>query len=299
MIEAKDVDVLCIGHACYDLVFSVPHHPGVDEKLFASSLYEGGGGPAANAAIAVARLGYRAAFSGYLGNDIYGQLHAAEFEVDGVDTSLLARGDSATAIAVVLVKPNGDRALVSFKEERELLPSHAADFSVINPLVVLMDGHELNLSKSILSRDCIKVLDAGSLHAGTEALMFEVDFLVCSEKFAREWFGKNDPYGARDTLAQKSPNVIITLGDRGLLWRRGSEFGSLPAYPVTPVDTTGAGDAFHGAFAAGLSAKLSWFDLLSYASGAGAQCCEVMGARQGIPYRHALSEFINLHGILV
>jgi sulfofructose kinase len=81
--------------------------------------------------------------------------------------------------------------------------------------------------------------------------------------------------------------VIVTLGERGLIWQRntedGTERGSLPAFAVTAVDTTGAGDAFHGALAAGLAAGMAWLPLLRYASAAGALCCTRYGARLGIP----------------
>ena len=66
-----NVDVLCVGHASYDLVFAVDHHPDADEKTFAEKLISCGGGPAANAAVTVSRLGLKSAFAGYLGNDFF------------------------------------------------------------------------------------------------------------------------------------------------------------------------------------------------------------------------------------
>ena len=88
-----NVDVLCVGHASYDLVFSVAHHPSADEKIVADGLLSCGGGPAANAAVCVARLGFTSAFAGYLGRDLYGDNHFQELNDEGVNTQLIIRGN--------------------------------------------------------------------------------------------------------------------------------------------------------------------------------------------------------------
>ncbi|MDO9104224.1 MAG: PfkB family carbohydrate kinase [Methylovulum sp.] len=280
------VDVLSIGHASHDLVFSLAHHPEADEKTTADKLLSCGGGPAANAAVTVARLGYKAAFSGYLGNDIYGDNHLKELQAETVDTRWIVRGASPTPLSVVLVKPDGKRALISYKGETLALPAHSIDFSGLCPKVVLFDGHEPQLALSFLQQtrsNLPSVLDAGSLHDGTVALMDKVEYLVCSEKFALQYAG--DAIAALSRLILLAPVVVITLGERGLIWRRGAESGSLPAPPVSAVDSTGAGDAFHGAFAAAVAAGLDWLAILHYASVAGAFCCTQTGARRGLPNR--------------
>ncbi len=302
-----DVDVLCVGHASYDLVFSVPRHPLPDEKIFADGFIGCGGGPAANAAILVSRLGFTAAFAGYLGQDLYGDMHSQEFVQAGVDTRLIVLGASPTPISTVLVKPDGKRALVNYKGDTKPLPSGSVDFTRIKPGVILFDGHEPHISLplakharragndvdgtsegSLLAKHARRagiatVLDAGSLHQGTSALLDHVDYLVCSQKFAHQY--ASDEQTALRQLSEVAPTVVITLGEAGLIWRRGQEQGTLPAYPVTAIDTTGAGDAFHGAFAAALSAGMDWPELLRYASAAGALCCTKTGAREGLPWK--------------
>lgn len=285
-------DVLCVGHASYDLVFTVPKHPRPDEKIFAEGFIACGGGPAANAAVTVARLGYRAAFAGYLGNDPYGDLHADELRREGVATELVIRGAAPTPLSAVLVKPDGSRALVNYKGETRPLPAGAIDFSGVRPKAILFDGHEPEVSLPLAGIGVPTILDAGSIHKGTEALMFRVDYLVCSEKFARQWSGADDPERALNGLAERSPAVVLTLGERGLLWKRGAESGRLPAFSVAAVDTTGAGDCFHGAFVAALAAGFPWSDILRFASAAGAICCTRLGARKGIPERNELARFL-------
>jgi sulfofructose kinase len=141
-----NIDVLCVGHASYDLVFSVAHHPAEDEKIVAEGFLGIGGGPAANASATVAKLGFKAAFAGYLGQDIYGEKHYQELLQCGVHTDLIIRGTSPTPLSTVLVKPNGRRALINYKGETSPLLSGAIDFSCVTPKVVLFDGHEPHLS---------------------------------------------------------------------------------------------------------------------------------------------------------
>lgn len=290
--------VLCIGHASYDLVFAVPHHPQADEKCTATAMVSCGGGPAANAAVAVARFGLSSEFVGYLGNDLYGQAHLAELHRDDVGTALVQRGERPTPLSAVLVKPDGSRALVNYRGNASALPAAAADLSKVVPKVVLFDGHEPLLSNHWVphfrKRRIATVLDAGSLHLGTQALMDQVDYLVCSQKFAAQFLGRDDPCTALPVLAQRAPVVVITLGEKGLIWQRGSERGQLPAYPVQAVDTTGAGDAFHGIFAACLAEARPWQELLRYASAAGALCSTQLGARPGIPTRASVERFLAI-----
>jgi sulfofructose kinase len=120
-----------------------------------------------------------------------------------------------------------------------------------------------------------------------------VDYAVVSQKFARECTGKEDPQQAAVKLGQHSPAVVITLGEAGLVWKNEGGSGSLPAFPIDAVDTTGAGDAFHGAFAAGLASGKPWNDLLTYASAVGALCCTKYGARPGLPTAKGLAAFLK------
>ena len=286
------VDVLCVGHACYDLVFSVAQHPKSDEKIFADDLISCGGGPTANAAIAVSRLGLTSAFAGYLGQDLYGQMHLQEFVGHHIDTHLIVRGSSPTPLSTVLVKPNGERALINYKGATKPLLANALDFSSIQAKTILLDGHEPHISLALVElanqQGIPTVLDAGSMHEGTSQLWDKVDYLVASEKFALQF--SDNVQTALSVMAEKSPSVVITLGEKGLIWQRGQQTGSVDALPVKAIDTTGAGDAFHGAFAAAVASDMDWSDILKYSTAAGALCCTKIGARQGLPWKKEHSE---------
>ena len=280
-----NIDVLCVGHASYDFIFSVGHHPTADEKIVAQNFLGCGGGPAANAAVTAAKLNFKTAFAGYLGQDIYGENHYQEFLNYSVNTDLIIHGSSPTPLSTIIVKPNGNRALINYKGNTRALSAGDIDFSSVTAKVVLFDGHEPHISLALLKRlkqqGIPTILDAGSVHEGTLALMNEVDYLVCSEKFAVQFAG--DEVTALSRLAQVSKVVVITLGERGLIWQRGQDTGNLPAFKINAIDTTGAGDAFHGAFAAAVASDLNWFQILRFASAAGALCCTKIGARTGLP----------------
>lgn len=291
-----EVDVLCTGYASYDLIFTVERHPGADEKCFASGFASAGGGPASNAAVAVARAGGRAAFAGYLGSDAFGGLHFEELRAEGVLTELVVRGAHPTALSAIIVKPDGKRTVVAHRAATPFLLPHQVDFSCMNPKVMLFDGHEpaISLPAALDARrkNIPIVLDAGSVHRGTRELVPLADYLVASEKFAREFTGETDLGEALRSLAQKAPVAVITLGEAGLVWASPQAEGMLDAFPVQAVDSTGAGDILHGVFALRLAKGDGLEAALRYASAAAALGCARTGARAGIPGRQEIEAFL-------
>jgi sulfofructose kinase len=294
--QRNNLDVLCVGTAAYDLIFSVDDHLQPDEKRAASDLVRCGGGPAANAAVTVSRLGHSAAFAGYLGEDPFGDENLKELAAAGVQTDLIARGSRPTPLSVVLVKPDGRRSLVYFRGQNGHLPPGIIDFSRVSPKIILIDGHEPLISTPLADtarkRGIPIILDAGSVQQGTVELANRCDHLVCAMKFALDYSGAEDEEEALDRLAALAPTVVITLGNQGLVWARGNERGRQPAYAVNAVDTTGAGDVFHGAYAAALIKNMDWLDTLHYASAAAALCCTKMGARLGVPSKREIEAFL-------
>lgn len=295
-MQTKTVDVLCVGAGTYDLVYSVDHHPNPDEKIRADSFLGCGGGPAANGAVTVSRFGLNSAFVGYLGYDIFGQAHYEELLQAGVLTKHVVRGNYSSALSVVIVKPDGSRALVNYRKTESFLQPEMVDLSDISTKVILFDGHEPQISPSLAKaarkKNIVTVLDAGSIHRGTEELAGLVDYLVCSEKFGLEFSGEKNELQALEKLGPYAETVVITLGPKGLVWKNAEGSGSLPAYKVRAVDSTGAGDVFHGVLAACLSENKNWAESLRYASAAGALCCTKTGARPGIPTRQEIKEFL-------
>lgn len=291
------IDVLCIGLATYDVVMTVDHHPGPDVKCLASSLLTAGGGPAANAAVAVARLGGKSAFAGYLGRDAFGEQHLREFLEEGVDPRCIVRGSLPTPLSVILVKPDGDRTVVCHKAHMPVLGPREVDLGNCHAKVILADGHQpwlaMEAARQAGSNPSPMVLDAGSVHAGALELLPHTDYLVASARFAEDFTGKENPREALEVLRRHAPCVVITLGKDGLVWKDKAGEGSLPAFAVNEVDTTGAGDIFHGAFALAVARGHDLPAALTYAVSAAALCCQKLGARPGAPTEQELAGFLH------
>lgn len=238
------------------------------------------------------------AFVGYLGRDLYGEQHMAELAAAGVDTRLVVRGALGTPISAIFVKPDGTRSIVNYKGETNGLT--AADLALPpaewGAKVLLFDGHQPALALALAdwarSQAVQTVLDADTMNAGNVELVRRCSLVAASERFSMEWTGARSPEEGLAALAAVAPAVVVTLGEHGLIWQRGAERGSLPAFAVPVVDTTGAGDAFHGALAAGLAAGMQWEHLLRFASAAGALCCTKVGARVGIPQREEVERLL-------
>lgn len=289
------VDVLCAGFACHDLVFDVPHHPAADEKVRSSALLNCGGGLASNAAVTAARLGCRTAFAGYIGNDVYGDFHMAELQADRVNTDWVIRGSEPTPLSTILVKPNGLRTIVSYRGNSEGACAGQHDLSSLHAKSILIDGNQFAFAEELTAHarahNIPVVIDADALRPQTAALVEQVNYVVASERFAEEYGGSSAEAGLAK-LATVAPNVVVTLGHRGLIWQQGATHGRMGAFAINAIDTTGAGDAFHGAIAAGLALGMGWEELLRYASAVGALCCTKVGGRVGIPTAAEVAAFL-------
>ena len=290
------LEVLCVGHAAFDVSMTVARHPTQNEKTSAVAMQLAGGGPAANAAVQIAKLGGRAGFCGYLGLDIFGNAHLAELHAAHVDTTHVIRGEATTPLSQILAKPNGSRSVVNYKSpDTPPLSATLLDRAALPP-VLLLDGHEAKLSLHLCKRakqqGTITILDAGSMRAESGALIRAVDYVVASEKFARQFCGDRQENWL-DQLGKQCPHVVITLGEAGVIWRISGDDGAMPAFSVNTIDSTGAGDAFHGAFAWGMVRRLPWNEMLRIASACGALTCTQLGARCALPDLATVQQFLE------
>jgi sulfofructose kinase len=293
------MDVLCAGYACIDINFKARHHPTANEKLRATSMHSCGGGPAANAAVAVGRLGGKAGFAGYLGNDAFGDAHLRELQDEGVDTAGISRGESPTPLACVTIKPDGQRSIVDYRAAQSAAPEDATSLAKQPAKVLLLDGHQPLLCAKLLDEarelGIPSVLDAGSVHDGTLMLYNKVDYLITSEKFARDLSSEGDPRLALAALDGAAPFIACTWGEHGVYWQDETGQHHMPAFDIEAVDTTGAGDAFHGAFALGLAEGLRLKENLRRASATAALTCLKPGARSALPSRDQVEALVRAH----
>jgi sulfofructose kinase len=296
------VKLLCIGHASLDIIFSVDEYPAQDSKTTADSRSVSGGGPAANAAALLAFWGADCGFAGPVGDDPFGPPVEADLGRFGVDVSaLVILPGYPTPVSTVIVNSGiGTRTIVNHRETSDLYRLPLLSESA-NPAVLLFDGHALSASREAMARypEAATLLDAGSLRDSTWELAAKVDYLVASEAFAagvlgRPLTGAREEAEALELLLKRNRNcTVITLGARGGVWARGKERGRYTPLAVTAVDTTAAGDIFHGAFAYGLYKGWPLERILEFAAAAAGLSVTRPGGRDSFPEFAAVLERIH------
>jgi sulfofructose kinase len=292
--------VLCLGVAVLDHVFAMSALPERAEKYRASDFAVVGGGCAANAAAAVARLGGRALLATRLGADRLGDEIVAGLEADGVDCRLARRfAGCRSSLSAVLVDAAGERMIVNYRDER--LPEGAdwlPDVSSLGIGVVLADtrwpcGAAAGL-RAARAAGLPGVLDAERpVREAADAVRLATH-LAFSRTGLEDWTGGVDiEAGLAAVAAETGAFVCVTNGAAGVFWRSGAETGHVPAYPVAAVDTLGAGDVWHGAFALALAEGRDEIAAIRFASAAAALKCTRFGGRAGIPTRAEVEALLS------
>jgi sulfofructose kinase len=296
------IAVLAIGHAAYDLCMVVDGYPPENSKAQTEMLIESGGGPAANAAWLLARWGVPVALAGVIGDDDYGHRVAMDLRQGGVDCRLLEmRKGQTTPVSFIMVnRSNASRTIINRKATAPALTLDHSKLAGLEPRLLLFDGHEATASLQAMKAfsSATTVLDAGSLREGTQVLAPRVHYLACSERFATQFTGVSDIQGNWKTclrrLRELNGNVVVvTLGERGVLFDDGRQQGHLAALSVKAVDTTAAGDIFHGAFAFALLRGVDLGGALRLAMVAAGLSVQRFGGRPSVPELAAALDLAN------
>lgn len=282
--------ILCIGHASYDITIPFDGYPIENTKNRVDEKYECGGGPASNAAYLLGKWGLDTTFVGVLGDDVYARRIKSEFDKIGVNTDYLEYdGDAETTLSLIIVnKKNGSRTVLAHRLPDMRLKNKCS----LKADVILMDGQELKASLEAIgnNQNAITILDAGSLKDENIELGKKVKYLVCSKSFAEDFtkikIDFNNPKSISDVYSAMNKefknNIIITLEAKGCLYIMDNKIKLMPSIKVTPVDTTGAGDIFHGAFTYCIAVGYDLEKSLKIANITGALSVTRMGGRNSV-----------------
>ena len=307
MNEAK---IVVVGSANIDLVMRVPRVPKPGESLIGHSFATITGGKGANQAVAAARLGASVRFAGCVGNDAFGELQRQSLSAAGVDVTYLKMHETEpTGTAVILVADEGQNSIVVTPSANYgLLPE---DIAALTPLFAEADAVLLQLEIPLetveaaldLARRCgtRSILDAGPAQKVSKALLAKADIVSPNETEAEAMTGipvttiENAREAAQALLEMGALEVVIKLGAKGSLYVGQDEIHTRP-FPVAPVDTTAAGDAFTAALA------VVWdcaprTEALRFANAAGALATTVPGAQPSMPTRAAVEAFLQEQGL--
>lgn len=291
--------VLCVGHAVLDFVFGVGHLPQRAEKHFAHSLTLVGGGPAATAAVTVARLGGRAILAARIGGDAIGAMIAAELESYGVDCRHLRRCDGvASSISAVMVDPGGERMIINHMDRA--LPASAhwlPDPAMLGADVVLADTRwaEGAAAAMVAARRAglPGVLDADRPVPADGVAVGQASHVAFSSPGLADFSGERDPVRGLLAVAERAPGWnCVTAGATGIYVHAGGKVAAHPGFAVPVVDTLGAGDVWHGAFALALAEGHDELRALRFASAAAALKVQRAGGRKGVPTRPEVEAFL-------
>jgi sulfofructose kinase len=288
--RAGKTRVICLGLSALDQVWRVPEFfSGGNQKIKSLEYATMGGGMAATAAVAVARLGGIAEFWGRGGEDAAGREMHRTLSGQGVDVAqfrLFPHGQSS--VSGVVVDATGERQIVNFRgqfpEQADWLPLE----QVATASVVLADPRWLAgavaLFKAARAKAVPTVLDADVADPETfETLLPLTDHAVFSEPALTGFAGSADAQALAGIANYGCGVAAVTRGADGVAWLENNVTRHQPAYAVDAIDTTGAGDVFHGAYAFAIGACLDAAGAMSFAAAAAALKCTRPGGRAGIP----------------
>jgi len=287
MATNEDFDVVVVGSANLDLVARTQRLPHPGETVSAHGYFEACGGKGANQAIAAARAGARTAFVGAVGRDAAGDTLRRAFVDDGVDVSRLASVDAPTGRALIGVSDDAENLIIVVPGANHVLSVGDIDAAarVISRAKVLLMQLEVPLdvvqrAAALAGDNTIVVLNPAPAAALPDALLAHLDVITPNEH-EEQLLG-----GAEALLKRGVGAVVVTEGPRGARLVTSAGTTRIAPHPVTPVDTTGAGDAFCGALSARLALDGGLGALataLHAAAVAGALATTVEGAVPSLP----------------
>ena len=292
--DDKTAEVLIAGMAVADFVFRVPAIPAEAEKYRADSMEMVVGGPAANAAIAVARLGGRAILSTRLGDDEVADAIRNDLEAEGVDCRIRRGGRSP--LSAVTVDAAGERQIVNFRGEA--LAEEPEPLDGLAPAAVLVDtgwtGAALAGLALARARGVPGVVDAEA--PATEAVLRAASHVAFPRRGLAAFAGVGDKVEALLATSRRLDGwVCVTDGAAGVSYVAAGRVETVPAFPVRAVDTLGAGDVWHGAFTLRLAEGAGEPDAVRFANAAAALKCTGFGGGRASPTRAAVDRFLAEH----
>jgi sulfofructose kinase len=305
----KSVRVVGLGLATVDVLIRFKELPVWDKPTSAEQFALEGGGMSATGTVAAARLGMAAGFIGTFGTGLLGDLKLHSLSDRGVDVSrAVHRKNPEGTIVLVYVNDEGERMFCGVRgpKQAEIRPEELDRPYLTGADYLLIDGCE---SKAALAaarwmREAGKTVifdgwkTSDKLGPSFHEIMPYVDILICGSGFAPSLTGRQDLHEAGRAALALGPKIVVqTEGSDGCYTATADEEFHTPAFPVQVVDTTGAGDVFHGAFIVGLSRGWSLRQIALFSTAVSAVKCTRLGGRAGIPTFEETLAFLAERGV--
>ena len=303
--------IVVVGSINTDLVARTARIPSPGETLIGTDFQMHPGGKGANQAVAVARLGYPVRMIGRLGNDSFGPQLRTHMQSAGVDCSCVAACEVPTGVAVILVSERGENCIVVTPGANAKVSPQDIEINlpVIRGAGMVLAQLEIPLETIeylgvLCTREQIPlILDPAPAQDLPAGIFRNVAWFTPNESeaaFYADRRGQGVATALADTacnlLARGCGGVLLKLGSRGAYLATAEYRGQMvPAFPVTAVDSTAAGDAFNGGFATGLMLGKTPLDSTVFAAAVAAISVTRAGAQPSMPSRLEVEQFLESH----
>jgi sulfofructose kinase len=295
--------ILCTGIIVLDEVFRVDEFPQPDGKVQATGFFVVNGGCAANAAVAIARLGGRVALAGPMGGpagaDANGDRVLAAFARENIDCTYCQRIPGlSTALSAIFMNARGDRTIVTYRDERIATAAPAdPDAAVAAADAVLADNRYPDFVQPICEaarrRNIPVVLDGDRPTVEDDPLFRIASHVIFSSECLRATTGLADLAAGLQRIARKTKAFLaVSNGPNDIVFLEGGDIRQLPVFAIDAVDTLGAGDAFHGGFVLAIAEGRSEIEAMRFGSAVAGIKCTRLGGPTGSPTRAELEAFL-------
>ena len=299
----QSFDVVGVGQCSLDYLGIVDRYPRIDEKTVTSDFMIQGGGLTATAMVTVARLGGRASYIGKISDDDFSKTIIAGLEQEGVFTGdlVIQPGDFSPFSYIIVDRQSGKRTIIHTTGDFQLEAAEIRREQIQSARVLQVDAHHPRgaLQAAIWAKEAgiPVVMDAGSIRGGSIEIADLTDCLIVSQRFVHDFTAQEDPVQAAYEFIESNKGKralsAVTMGERGCLFVTAEGIFHQPAFTVDVVDTTGAGDVFHGAFSFGLSREWPYRKIIEFAAAVSALKCTKLGGRTGIPSYDQVTRFLG------
>lgn len=296
---SKTYFIAVVGNCCVDVIYSVPEFLQGDAKTEAREMHLQGGGPAANAAVALSRLQQRVWFFGQVADDSFGDFLRTEFEKEGINVEGLIQSAPQTRISSCIVESGTGRRQIFAKSKLPEMPTGTREMIQKQPFhALVLDGHEmstaLHAAETARARNIPVFTGLGSVRPHCSELIQKSTWVIVSEKFARQSGTTDDGRAITEELCRSGPQgAVLTLGERGSIGYAGSRHFFVATPAIEAVDTTGAGDAYLAGFTFAILQGRRFQESMQFASAVAAHNCLSIGGRAGLPHLEDLARYVD------
>jgi sulfofructose kinase len=290
-------DALGFGTNSVDHICMVPQYPQYDTKTEILQYAMLSGGQTATAITFLAHMGLKAKYIGKVGDDELGRFSLRSFRSESIDvSSVIVEKDASNQFAVIVIdQRTGERTILWQRDPKlDFGGKELRREAICTGLILLLDGYDsaaVQVASWCRESGIAVVADLDRVVPKCAQLIEKTDFLIVSSNFPSEFTGVSDPLKAFEELHDKFAGFLaVTLGERGAMASVGNQCITFPGINVHPLDTTGAGDIFHGGFIYGLLQNWPLEKIMAFANAAAGLSCRHLGARAGI---RPLSEILK------